>query len=779
MKYFYIILHLVVFIFLLSSISSNAQWVQSNGLYGGDINAITVSGSTIFAGTDSYFTRSKIYYSSNNGETWTESSSGIPDGFNITALEGTGSIIYAGLGSYDSGGSVYYSTNKGFSWQRLSQFSGKGDIISIKVIGTKITISSFDGVFSSIDNGSKWQKLDLVHDEIYGSSYHLGVAGNILYAFNSKNAYDLSGIRPVRITLNLPENCYRHSFVPTELGLLDGTDMGIFRYSKLAKKWFKVDKNLTNTDVRTLVIKDSYVYAGTSTGIFYSSLDCENWKKVGISNPVISTLAISGTSVFAGSGDFGICRSTDNGASWSEVNSGISAEVIQNIADLTVSNSKLYAISGGLEGGEQSSYFSINNGATWTEVPEANKIIKADTLVRLGKNLFTLENGKVVLSINNGQSWKEVGIGLLKDYEIHSLAVSGNNLIAGTEVGVFISKNNGTSWTEFCSGLPKSPWVVTSLAVSGNNLYAATSGGLFMSKNFGDEWVKIRVSAQVSQNIIPISITVYGTNLFVWDWYNILCSKDEGVTWSDVSGGSSKDLRIESSGSNLFRVGEYCHLSQLSENKQDWLEIENDLPDEAKFSSFSVWENNIFAFIKDGVAAISTNKGKNWMEVINDLPKGVEVSHLTNLNANLYAVTTNGLFRSSNKGKNWLFVGNGLPKDINIITVAVSGSKLFVGTDVGLYSSVDDGANWKMYRNGIPSLTSIFSIASAGSNLCVGTNKGIFRSINNGESWTEVNQGLSNCVGVNAISVTDADIILGTKQGVWKRPLEELKTTEN
>ena len=44
---------------------SNAQWVQSNGPFGGKVYALMVSGSDIFAGTDG-----AIYRSTNNGNSW-------------------------------------------------------------------------------------------------------------------------------------------------------------------------------------------------------------------------------------------------------------------------------------------------------------------------------------------------------------------------------------------------------------------------------------------------------------------------------------------------------------------------------------------------------------------------------------------------------------------------------------------------------------------------------------------------------------------------------------
>ena len=51
------------------------------------------------------------------------------------------------------------------------------------------------------------------------------------------------------------------------------------------------------------------------------------------------------------------------------------------------------------------------------------------------------------LSSNNGSSWSAVNTGLTNTY-VYALAISGNNIFAGTNGnGVYLSSNNGCSWT--------------------------------------------------------------------------------------------------------------------------------------------------------------------------------------------------------------------------------------------------------------------------------------------------------------------------------------------
>ena len=63
---------LILFTLLLANNVLNAQWVSTNGPYGGSINCIAINGSNIFAGT----TRG-VFLSSDNGLNWTQKNNGL------------------------------------------------------------------------------------------------------------------------------------------------------------------------------------------------------------------------------------------------------------------------------------------------------------------------------------------------------------------------------------------------------------------------------------------------------------------------------------------------------------------------------------------------------------------------------------------------------------------------------------------------------------------------------------------------------------------------------
>jgi len=89
--------------------SLHAQWIPTNGPYGGDITCFAVDSTTIFAGTYS----GGVYLSTNNGQSWTAAKAGLIN-TNTLALATDGTNLYAGEGGY--GGGVFVSTNNGTSW---------------------------------------------------------------------------------------------------------------------------------------------------------------------------------------------------------------------------------------------------------------------------------------------------------------------------------------------------------------------------------------------------------------------------------------------------------------------------------------------------------------------------------------------------------------------------------------------------------------------------------------------------------------------------------------
>ncbi|MGH9855493.1 MAG: hypothetical protein ACREBD_37125, partial [Blastocatellia bacterium] len=127
-------------------------------------------------------------------------------------------------------------------------------------------------------------------------------------------------------------------------------------------------------------------------------------------------------------------------------------------------------------------------------------------LAMSGNNLFAGTRAGVFLSMNNGQSWTAVNNGLT-NLSIEALAAHGNHLYAATffRHGVFLTTNNGQNWTAISHGLPDS--YVYSLAVSGDKVFAGTSAdGVFRGSDFVGSASTVSAASYSGQAIATESI---------------------------------------------------------------------------------------------------------------------------------------------------------------------------------------------------------------------------------------------------------------------------------
>ena len=141
-----------------------AQWVQTNGPYGGYAYCLAVSrngtgGTNLFAGTGF-----GVFLSTNDGVSWIERSAGLTHTY-VRALavspNGSGGTnVFAG--TYDGG--VFLSTDDGTSWTAVNTGLTNTDITALAFSangsgGTNLLAGTYgDGVFLSTNNGTDWTR---------------------------------------------------------------------------------------------------------------------------------------------------------------------------------------------------------------------------------------------------------------------------------------------------------------------------------------------------------------------------------------------------------------------------------------------------------------------------------------------------------------------------------------------------------------------------------------------------------------------------------------------
>ena len=276
--------------------------------------------------------------------------------------------------------------------------------------------------------------------------------------------------------------------------------------------------------------------------IIATNISPAQWVKTkpdGLQYMYVRSLAVKGTMLIAGTDPYGVFRSTDNGTSWTAVNSGLTN---MHVHSLAVGGTGIFAATGSddyvngdfvLSGGV---FRSTDDGSSWTAVNSGLPNGFASAVVTSGTNVFACTrdshyNGGVFRSTDDGKSWAPTE---LTNPYLYTLAVNGTNLFAaGNTRPVFLSTDEGTSWSSTPSvvgdPLQTQIWALafSPNGGSGTNLFAASSAGVFRSTNNGSSWLSTTFT-----NADPYSLISYGKKLLLGtQLQNILLSTDNGTSW--------------------------------------------------------------------------------------------------------------------------------------------------------------------------------------------------------------------------------------------------------
>ena len=255
------------------------------------------------------------------------------------------------------------------------------------------------------------------------------------------------------VQTNVPGGGLIMSFASSGTNIFAGTyGGGVFVSSDNGTNWVPVNSGLTTLDVWALAANVTNLYAGTHDGMFLSTDNGKNWTSMHsypIITNVIGAIMASDTNVFVGTLGQGVFLTANSGATWTEVNTGLTNLYVRAFAK---KDSNLFACTDG------GAFRSTNNGTSWVELDMGLTNTGINALMAIGSNLYAgTNNGDVVFSTNNGATWNKSFIEQYTYVDAFAARLSGTGdtiLFAGTNgSGVFQSTNNGASWTRINTGL--------------------------------------------------------------------------------------------------------------------------------------------------------------------------------------------------------------------------------------------------------------------------------------------------------------------------------------
>jgi len=154
-------------------------------------------------------------------------------------------------------------------------------------------------------------------------------------------------------------------------------------------------------DISCFASSGTNIFTGTFEGVFLSTDDGMSWNATGLDTS-INTLAVSGTTLLAGSYSYGLFFSTNDGKDWTSINNDL-----PNYAGiLSVAMIGKYWFAGCHNGGI---FRSTNKGTNWTEVnsgPGVSAFLAVDT------SLFAVTTSGIYRTTDYGATWVHADSGL-------------------------------------------------------------------------------------------------------------------------------------------------------------------------------------------------------------------------------------------------------------------------------------------------------------------------------------------------------------------------------
>lgn len=643
------------------------------------------------------------------------------------------STWYIAVGS----GGLWKTTNRGITWQPIFDSQKSYSIGTVTIdpnnseiiwVGTGENVSGRhvawgDGVYKSVDGGKTWMAMGLEKSE------HIG-----------------------KILVD-PRNS-EVVFVAAEGPLWSsGGDRGVYKTSDGGKTWqlvLKIDKNTGVTDIEFDPSNPDVMYAAAYQRRRHT------W------------------SLLAGGPKSGIYKSTNNGATWNQVKTGLPAGDMGKMGlAVTPANPDLVYATIEANNEEKGFYTSMDKGESWKK---QNGYISGGTGPHYYQEIeASPQDAELVYQMDvflhvtrdGGKHFNYLGTGREKHSDNHALWIDpedGKHLIAGTDGGLYETYDEGTTWRHF-SNLPISQFY--KLGLDNSEPFYNIVGG-----------------AQDLGTLIGPSRTMNTEGVRNQDWYvplgadgyeSVFDPEDPNTVYMEIQQGLLHRLDRESE--EVLNIQPQPEPNDPPE-RWNWdspIQISPHHHKRLYFGSQRVWKsddqgNSWTPISKD----LTTNTNRYELQTIDNRVWSVDaiydtgamskyatltaISESPKTEGLLYTGSDDGLIHvSEDDGQNWrrsvlpkvparTFINDVEASKHDAHTVfAVADAHKLGDYSPYLFMSTDRGRSWKSIAGDLPSNTIVWVLKQdhiEENLLFIGTEYGIYFSPNKGVNWLKLDAGV-------------------------------------
>ncbi|KAF0199091.1 MAG: hypothetical protein FD166_716 [Bacteroidetes bacterium] len=449
----------------------------------------------------SFGTTSGIWKTTDGGDTWTELTTGLPQGsetgrIGLAISPSSPSVLYAFYDN-ESEVAVYKTQNGGQSWIRTndaylqgmnSSFGWYfGQIRVDPVSPDKIFVQGVYLYFSS-DGGSSWSEtgyemhvdhhalfIHPVTGRIYeGNDGGLYFSDDTGYSWSKINNLPLTQFYDIEIDRMNPQRIYGgtqdNNTIRTLTGQLSDWE------AILGGDGFYSLVDYTDPNIIYAEYQWGALHKSTNGGNWmdpingYWSSDRVNWSAPVIMHPQEPQILYFGT--------YRVWKTTNGGNTWNAVSGdltfGDDGSTFHTISTLAISAIEPGIVLAGTDDGRV--HISTNGGSLWNDISNG---LPERWITRVATDPFDLNTIYVTLSgfrwdepiahvyrsTNLGQTWQPISNGL-PELPVNALVADPGEqgrLFIGTDAGVFLSENAGESWQSMNQGIGNVP--VTSMKI--------------------------------------------------------------------------------------------------------------------------------------------------------------------------------------------------------------------------------------------------------------------------------------------------------------------------
>ncbi len=508
----------------------------------------------------------------------------------------------------------------------------------------------------------------------------------------------------------------------------------------------------------------------SQAGIYATANGGATWTQVnsGLTDTAVNALWLdqsSPSTLVAGTDTVGIFQSTNGGQSWARVvGAGATTQFLQVGATLYAATARGIGK-------------STNSGTTWAIYePTSSPVL---SLAASGTAIYAgLANGDVLVQQAPGGAWTTTRP---TSGSVLSVAVNPNNSAiafavewnGGLPLDLYVTNNSGTSWSEV-AGLSCPVQTVAYSVISGT-AYAGCDGSLYQSVNNGNSWMQINGATWDVRLIVPDFAGVAG-DIGIGSEQGVFLGTNQGANWQSLNGNvtPSIDLGLAVEGNFVLAAAEDLGPLAGRHTGQIWNALNSSYP--ANIGSVVIYNPGAlqYAYFFSPVSGLqySNNDGKLPFVNANGLPgsefpnysgNGQLLGGDTQTPANVYAAGVDGVFKSVDFGVDWSQLSWPIQAPVMIAVDPTNSQTIFVGT-FGQFNGTsqvthDGGQTWiTSTLNGCVSCGSPISLAVDPNNpqtVLIGMsqpppNGGILVSTDGGATFSQSNSGITAATGLCA-----------------------------